>query len=73
MGIWWFSFFFLFFFCLRLEILFWGKFGPKKSKWSILAEIENLNYFEYAKLNGGVHFFKFRMKMRFLEKFEPRN
>ena len=36
-------------------------------------EICHLDYFEYAKFNGGVHFFYFRPEILFSGKFGPKN
>ena len=45
----------------------------KNLKFSVLGETWYLDEFEYAELNGDVHFFRFRPEIPFLGKFGPKN
>ena len=54
---------------IRLFEQIWSK----KSKLSVKSEISDLDEFEYAEFNGGVHFFYFRPEAIFAGKFGPNN
>ena len=49
-----------------------GQNWPKKSKFSVYAEIWYLDQLVYEKINGDVHFFRFWPERGFLSKFGPK-
>ena len=52
---------------------FLGKFGPKDYNCQFKLKIWYLDKFKSAEVNGGIHFFCFRLETSFLSKFSSKS
>ena len=58
---------------LKRNIIFLANFVKNNQNCQFKLKIWYLNSFEHAEFNGGVDFSHFRMEIRFLDKFRPKN